>query len=235
MKVSLDKTYRTSSQIALADPVFRELFCNNSLGPGFIVVTNYEYSLAVLYKDVMLQALSDYVNHFHSNYTPKEMRAVKSVHKWIWRKSIFLEPDKLSQFIKKAETRLNKFRSNKSVYKHMKKEIDEFKQRALLGDPFNFETTCQVLGLEIHNTRKQFDQYYKLKQTYGNSIRIVRYTGKKSELTIPSINDIIYLNNSDTVDNIEYLRMGVNRKDRDSAIVRKRKENKGLIHEKDES
>ena len=231
MSIVIHSQSRTSAQIALEDKTFHELFGDIWKNTGYIIQSEEDLSWAILYKDMFLQVLADHANEGHvSVLKDKDFLIHGSTKDWIELDSPFNNPESMKEIIDRVNRIELKFRNAK----HTQGQIDSFNRKlkkVKLGlnsnDPFNFEHCCNVLGLEVDKARAKFKLYRQLKLKYGDSIRIVRYTGNgnKKNLNIPSVQDIIEAEEADGKHDLSlFLHIGVKRELRNRALVRSKNE-----------
>jgi hypothetical protein len=228
---------RTSAQIALEDNTFHELFGMIWSNGGYTLKSKQDLSWAILIKDIFLQGLSDYANEGFVKFYGKDDTAVAnreafahgSAREWVENDS----PLNSSESVKNLRAQITECMREFHKVERTQSEVVVFNRkmdaaRAALSeqsDPFSFDRCCETLGLEPKIARATFKLYRELKLKRGDKIRIVTYTGRKVDATIPSLDDIIEAEEANGEHDLTlFLHVGVKRKLRNSALVRSKNE-----------
>jgi hypothetical protein len=220
--ITVESRFRTSAQIALEDIIFHELFGMIWSNGGYTITSEEDLSWAIMYKDVFLQAVSDYVNEgFIRNSNPGH------VVEWVKNSSPFNDPGMVRALRKQVEDTARRFyesKPRKGERLIFERKLEKVRAKLAELDPFSLEVCCEVLGLKIDEVRTCLDVYRKLKLRHKNNIRIVTYTGKKSA-NIPSFQDIIDAEEANGEHDLTlFLHTGIKRELRNRALARSKNE-----------
>lgn len=235
--VTPDTRSKTSAQIALEDNIFQELFGMVWENGGFILKSSQDLSWAIFYKDVFLQGLSDYVNKGFIRFYGKndsavvnaELLAHGSAQDWVDNEGPYNDPAAIERLERQVQAAVEQFKTVESSETEVK-AFNRKLTRARVAledqeDPFSFDRCCEVLGLTPEVARARFKLYRKLKLKHGNKIRIVTYTGKKKDVNIPSLDDIIIAEEANGEHDLTlFLHVGIKRERRNGALVRSKNE-----------
>lgn len=221
-------SYRTSAQVALEDRIFHELFGMIWNNGGYQINSTEDLSWAILYKDVFLQATSDYANEgFVKVARGRYDLMYGNIHEWVNDSSPFNDPEQVEELQEKLDTVRTEFEAgNPSNTKRaiFERKIEKVQVRLRSKDPFSFDMCCDTLGLDVEEARARFNFYRTLKKKHGHDIRIVAYTSKKN-VNIPSLQDIIDVEEANGEhDPALFLHFGVKRDLRNQALARRKNE-----------
>lgn len=235
--VTPDTRSKTSAQIALEDNIFQELFGMVWENGGFVLRSSQDLSWAIFYKDVFLQGLSDYANDGFVKLYGRSDEAVRrrreeahgSAKEWVAGNGPYENPAAVERLERQIQDTVDRFKATspteaetKAFGRKLARAREALEDRE---DPFSFDRCCEVLGLRPEVARARFVLYRKLKLKHGNSIRIVTYTGKKKDVNIPSLDDIIVAEEANGEHDLTlFLHVGIKRELRNSALVRSKNE-----------
>lgn len=219
-------TYKTTSQIALEDPIFQELFGNIWHINKFIVNSPSDISWAVFYKDYFLQAVSDYVNYGYKDNISNETDRQETID-WIFNfyDDTFSDIEKTKELILKINLIKKNIESKTTDKSLLYKFNNQYKKvKAYLNNEnaLSFGTCCDILGIDKLKARQSIELYRNLKVSHGHKIRIVHSTGSCKNMNIPTIKDIIDSREANSKDSLfKLLHSGVQRKQRNEALARR--------------
>jgi len=211
---------KTSAQVALTDPILRELFGMIWVNEGYVVQNAKDYAWIVLYKDLFLQALSDFVNIKHVKLPPEDAKLASTAEAWITLESPFNNQDWVDEMRTLVSDKYTCAMSRQNIQyrERIQRHYKRIWARLAHPDPFSFNKCCTVLGLPVEEAREKFYFYKSLKQELGDNIRIVTPTGTKP-LTNERESLIIEASKQGSSIQIEeYLRKGFGRQARDKAL-----------------
>lgn len=220
---------RTSAQIALEDKIFHELFGMVWQNGGYTIKSAQDLSWAIFYKDMFLQALADYANDgFVKMVNGREFLINDSAKMWVELPSPFNDENAIEMLVNKLSSVEHDFCKQKRTKAETIKfycKMKRAREKLFDQDPFSFDRCCDVLGIDPEVGRARFKLYRMLKEKHGDGIRIVTYTGKKENLNIPSLDDIINAEEANGEQDLTlFLHIGVKRELRNRALVRSKNE-----------
>jgi hypothetical protein len=176
------KTEKTSAQIAIEDNYFRELFGDIWQGDGYLVQSDKEYAWAILYREVMLQAVSDFIGL-------QDTEQWKRVSAWMNGSSPFNDQQKRLEIRLKLDFQKSKLLKRNKQQKRVQEinsKYNELRYYVDNHDPFDFEVVCAVLGLSPVRVRSKCDNLRVL----GSRSRL-QHTSSNIHSTISDPDDIL--------------------------------------------